>query len=118
MVLAQNWPDAGSEVSRQVLQAGLVCKVGDGEHELAFADRTHLLWARGTVARAAVDEHGRYDVVPRVEVGQKLVEQIAAARVIPEPRVSPKSPVGWSGTNGPPIGAKRETIWRVPVGRA
>ena len=52
--------------------------------ELAFADRPHLLGTAGAIARAALDEHGRDDVVAGVDVGQELVEQIAAARVIPQ----------------------------------
>src|SRR6516162_1672020 len=36
------------------------------------------------IARTSLDEHGRDDVVPRVDVGQEFVEQIAAARVLPE----------------------------------
>ena len=51
---------------------------------LAFADRPHFLGTAGAIARTALDEHGRDDVVSRVDVGQEFVEQIAAARVVPE----------------------------------
>src|SRR5262249_47350254 len=58
--------------------------LGDRPDKLAFADRSHFLGAPGAIARSALDEHGLDDVVPRVDVGQQFVEQIAAARMIPE----------------------------------
>src|SRR6516165_1468572 len=73
--------DAGANFG---LAAAPVTLLGDRPDELAFADRPHLLRAAGPIARTALDEHGRDDVVTRVDVGQEFVEQIAAARVIPE----------------------------------
>src|ERR1700757_1242544 len=61
-----------------------IALLGDRPHELAFADRPHFLWTAGAIAGAALDEYRRDDVVSRVDIGQELVEQIAAARVIPE----------------------------------
>src|SRR6516164_5246931 len=66
------------------LTAAPVALLGNRSNELAFADRAHFLATAGPIARTALDEHGRDDVVPRVDVGQEFVEQIAAARVIPE----------------------------------
>src|SRR4029077_7284539 len=66
------------------LAAAPVALLGDRPDELALADRPHFLGTAGAVARAALDEDGRDDVVPRIDVGQQLVEQVAAARVIPE----------------------------------
>jgi hypothetical protein len=40
--------------------------------------------AARAIARAALNEHGRDDVVAGIDVGQQLVEQIAATRVVPE----------------------------------
>src|SRR4029453_10255470 len=73
--------DAGANLG---LAAAPIPLLGDRPDELAFADRPHLLGAAGAVARAALDEDGRDDVVPRIDVDQQLVEQIAAARMIPE----------------------------------
>jgi hypothetical protein len=60
-----------------------VALLGYRPNELAFADRAHFLGTAGAIARAALDEHGRDDVVPGADVRQQLVEQIATARVIP-----------------------------------
>src|SRR6516225_4872460 len=35
---------------------------------LAFADRPHFLGTAGAITRTALDEHGRNDVVPRIDV--------------------------------------------------
>jgi len=73
--------DAGANFG---LAAAPVALIGNRPDELAFADRAHFLGTAGPIARTTLDEHGRDDVVPRVDVGQEFVEQIAAARVIPE----------------------------------
>ncbi len=58
--------------------------LGDRPDEFAFADRPHLFGTGLPVAGAALDEDGCDDVVPGIDIGQQLVEQIAAARVIPQ----------------------------------
>jgi hypothetical protein len=73
--------DAGANPG---LNAASIALLRDRPDELAFADRAHFLGTAGAIARTALDEHGRDDVVPRAHIGQELVEQIAAARVIPE----------------------------------
>jgi hypothetical protein len=50
----------------------------------ALADRPHFLGAAGAIARSALDEDGADDVVPRVDIGQELIEEIAPARMVPE----------------------------------
>src|SRR5215472_4269144 len=57
---------------------------GSRPNELAFADRAHFLGTARPIARTALDEHGLDDVVAGVDIGQQLVEQIAAAGMIPE----------------------------------
>src|SRR5438874_6993609 len=73
--------DAGANLG---LAAAPIALLGNRPDELAFADRAHFLGTAGAIARAALDEYGRDDVVPRVDVGQQFVEQITTARVIPE----------------------------------
>src|SRR5207237_2307306 len=73
--------DAGANLG---LAAAPIALLGNRPDELAFADRAHFLGTAGAMARAALDEYGRDDVVPRVDVGQQFVEQITTARVIPE----------------------------------
>src|SRR6516165_6658821 len=73
--------DAGADLG---LAAALVALFGDRPDELALADRTHLLGAAGAIARTALDEHGLDDVVAGVDIGQQLVEQIAATWMVPE----------------------------------
>src|ERR1700676_3823781 len=58
--------------------AAPIALLGNRPDELALADRAHFLGAAGPIARTALDEHGRDDVVPGFDVGQELVEQIAA----------------------------------------
>src|SRR5271165_7638005 len=70
--------DAGANFG---LAAAPIALLGDRPDELAFADRPHLLGTAGAIARTALDEHGCDDVVPRVDVSQEFIEQIAAARV-------------------------------------
>src|ERR1700722_14176363 len=73
--------DAGANLA---LAAAPIALLGDRPDELAFADRAHLLGTTGPITRTALDEHGRDDVMPGVDVGQEVVEQVTAARVIPE----------------------------------
>ena len=73
--------DAGANLG---LAAAPVALLGDRSDELAFADRAQFLGTAGAIARTALDEHARDDVVARAHIGQQFVEQIAAARVIPE----------------------------------
>src|SRR5580700_3836428 len=73
--------DAGANLA---LAAAPVALLGDRPDELAFADRAHLLGTTGPITRAALNEHGRDDVMPGVDVGQQFFEQIAATRVVPE----------------------------------
>ena len=61
------------------LAAAPIALLGDCPYELAFADRPHFVWTAGAIARTALDEHGRDDVVSRIDIGQEVVEQIAAA---------------------------------------
>ena len=73
--------DAGANLG---LPAAPVALLGNPPDELAFADRAHFLGAAGAIAGTALDEDGRDDVVPRIDVGHEVVEQIAAPRVVPE----------------------------------
>ena len=52
--------------------------------QYALADRAHILRSGRTIARTALDKDRRDDVVAGIDVGQKLVEQIAAAGVVPQ----------------------------------
>ena len=72
--------DAGADLRLGCQAIGFL---GDRPDEFAFAGRPHLLGAGLAVAGAALNEDGGDDVVPGIDVGQQLVEQIAAARVIP-----------------------------------
>src|SRR5271169_2149107 len=56
-----------------------IALLGNRPDELAFADRAHFLGTAGPIAGTALDEYGGDDVVPRIDVGQEFVEQIAAA---------------------------------------
>ena len=56
---------------------------GDAVHELGLADAAIVLGAVGLEHGPAFDEHGRDDVVPAVDVGQHLVEQIALLHARP-----------------------------------
>src|SRR6202040_381158 len=67
--------DAGANFG---LAAAPIALVGDRPDELAFADRAHLLGTAGSVAGTALDEHGRDYVMPGVDVGQEVVEQVTA----------------------------------------
>src|SRR6266436_2774811 len=58
--------DAGANLG---LAAAPIALLRDLSDELAFADRAHFLGTAGVITRAALDEHGRDDVVPRVDVG-------------------------------------------------
>jgi hypothetical protein len=73
--------DAGADPR---LAAAPVALLGDRADEFALADAAHFLRPARAIARAALDEHGRDDIVARIAVRQQFVEQIAAARVIPQ----------------------------------
>jgi hypothetical protein len=49
-----------------------------------MARTNSLLGAARAIAGAALDKDGRDNVVAGIDVGQELVEQIAAAGVVPE----------------------------------
>ena len=74
--------DAAADARRPV--AAAVAHGGDAGHELDLAHRLHLLGPARAVHRAAFLEHRGHDVVPGVQVGQQLVEQIAEARHVPQ----------------------------------
>jgi class 3 adenylate cyclase len=61
--------DAGANFG---LPTAPIALLGNRPDELAFADRAHFLGTAGAIARTALDEHGRDDVVPRVDVGQEI----------------------------------------------
>src|SRR5215469_10199837 len=64
--------------------AAPVALLGDRSDEFALADRPHFLGTPSAIARTALDEHGRDDVMPGVDVREQLVEQVSAPRVIPQ----------------------------------
>src|SRR5205823_4326045 len=57
---------------------------GDAVHELGLADRALLSRAARTVHRHALDEHGGDHVMAAARVGQQLVEEVTALRMVPE----------------------------------
>ena len=56
----------------------------DAVDELGLANRFQRPRSVGTVHGAALHEHRRADVVTAADIDQQLIEQIAAARVVPE----------------------------------
>lgn len=55
---------------------------GEVVDELGLADRPHFLRPVGAVHRTAFEKHRRDDVVPGVDIGEELAEQIAVARAL------------------------------------
>ncbi len=74
--------DAGRD-ARLAIEAALA-HGGHPGHELRLTDGPHLGRAVAAVHRVAFHEHGGHDVVARVDVGEKLVEQIAMVRTLPQ----------------------------------
>ncbi len=74
--------DAGGD-ARPAVEAALA-HGGHAGHELGLADRPHLLRPARAVHRVAFHEHRGHDVVAGADVVEKLVEQVAMVRTLPQ----------------------------------
>src|ERR1700760_3708332 len=64
--------------------AAPVALLGNPADEFALTDAAKLLRAARAIAGTALDKDRGDDVVAGIDVGQELVKQIAAARMIPD----------------------------------
>ncbi len=74
--------NAGADARRAVDAAG--AHGSDAVDELGLPDRLHVVRAGGAMKRARLHEHRGSDLVPAVQVGEQLRQQIAPVRPVPQ----------------------------------
>jgi hypothetical protein len=74
--------DTGGDTRRPIETAGTHGR--DTGDKLSFADRPHLFWPAGAVHGVTFFEHRSDNAVAGTDIGEKVVEQVAMIRPLPQ----------------------------------